>query len=93
MGSLLHIKGLYTRLYTLVLLEVSHPPKFEKLEQQGDPFGRPLGFVAADIKYLKRRKNTPTRFYKEQEHTAEALEVHHAGSSTTFFLKIGRAHV
>ena len=27
----------------------------------------------------------PTRFYKEREHTAEALEVHRARSSTTFF--------
>ena len=26
-----------------------------------------------------------TRFYKEREHTAEALEVYHVGSSTTFF--------
>ena len=28
----------------------------------------------------------PTRFYKEREHTTKALEVHRAGSSTTFFL-------
>ena len=27
----------------------------------------------------------PTRFYKEREHTAEALEVHRAGSSPFFF--------
>ena len=27
----------------------------------------------------------PTRFYKEREHTVEALEVHRARSSTFFF--------
>ena len=37
-------------------------------------------------KYLKRRKKTPTHFYKEQEYTAEALEVHRVRSSSTFFL-------
>ena len=60
-------------------------PEFEKLEQRGEPFGRPLGFVAAAREHLKRRKKTPTRFYKEREHTAEALEVHPASSSSTFF--------
>ena len=84
-GRALAYKRLDTRSYTLVLCEVSYPSEFEKLEQRGEPFGRPLGFIAATREHLKKRKKTPTRFYKEREHTAEALEVHRARSSTIFF--------
>ena len=50
-----------------------------------DHLGQPWRLLASARDHLKRRKKTPTHFYKEREHTTEAIEVHHAGSLPFFF--------
>ena len=70
---------MYTRSYEHDIVRPPYPFEFKKfIVARGE-------LLSTARKYLKRRKKTLTRFYNKREHTAEALEVHHAGSLLFFF--------
>ena len=45
-----------------------------------------MKYLTAAIRFLKRRKKAPMRFYKKREHTIEGIEVYRARSSSPFSL-------